>query len=117
MQSLLGLPSGTRVWLAAGMSGLAGIAQVALNATPFEGHVFVFRGKRGDLVKLLWRYLLGAVGMIFLWVCFFEPPYQPASIELDGLSELIEQPKPPEPPENQHQASNKNTLSLLKSGK
>jgi transposase len=61
MQTLMGLPSGTQVWLAAGltdmrkgMSGLAAIAQVSLNATPFDGHVFVFRGKRGDLVKLLW---------------------------------------------------------------
>ena len=61
MQSLLGLPSGARVWLAAGltdmrkgMSGLAAITQLSLNANPFEGHVFVFRGKRGDLVKLLW---------------------------------------------------------------
>jgi transposase len=61
MQTLMGLPSGTQVWLAAGltdmrkgMSGLAAIAQVSLNAKPFDGHVFVFRGKRGDLVKLLW---------------------------------------------------------------
>jgi transposase len=58
---MIGLPAGTRVWLAAGvtdmrkgMDGLAALAQTSLNENPFSGHVFVFRGKRGDLVKLLW---------------------------------------------------------------
>jgi transposase len=58
---MIGLPSGTRIWLAAGatdmrrgMDGLASLVQSALEAKPFSGHVFIFRGKRGDLVKLLW---------------------------------------------------------------
>jgi transposase len=37
-----------------GFDGLAAIAQERLGADPFGGHVFVFRGRRGDLVKLLW---------------------------------------------------------------
>ena len=55
------IPSGTRIWLAAGSTdmrrgfdGLAAIVQEKLVADPFAGHVFVFRGRRGDLVKLLW---------------------------------------------------------------
>jgi transposase len=58
---MIGLPSGTRIWLAAGvtdmrrgMDGLAALVQSALEDNPFSGHVFIFRGKRGDLVKLLW---------------------------------------------------------------
>lgn len=58
---MIGLPSGTRVWLAAGVTdmrkgfdGLAAQVQQALAEDPFSGHVFVFRGRRGDLVKLLW---------------------------------------------------------------
>lgn len=58
---MIGLPSGMRVWLAAGVTdmrkgfdGLAAIVQQVLLEDPFSGHVFVFRGKRGDLVKLLW---------------------------------------------------------------
>lgn len=54
-------PAGTRVWIAAGvtdmrrgMDGLAALAQTALSENPFSGHIFVFRGRRGDLVKLLW---------------------------------------------------------------
>jgi len=54
-------PAGTRVWLAAGvtdmrkgMDGLAALVQTALSENPFSGHLFVFRGRRGDLVKLLW---------------------------------------------------------------
>ena len=37
-----------------GMGGLAALVQTTLAENPFSGHVFVFRGKRGDLVKLLW---------------------------------------------------------------
>ena len=58
---MIGLPSGTLIWLAAGMTdmrrgfdGLSAIAQEKLGADPFGGHVFVFRGRRGDLIKLLW---------------------------------------------------------------
>ena len=58
---MIALPAGTRVWLAAGvtdmrkgMDGLAALAQTTLSQNPFSGHVFVFRGRRGDLVKLVW---------------------------------------------------------------
>ena len=58
---MIGLPTGTRVWLAAGvtdmrkgMGSLAALAQTALELDPFCGHLFVFRGRRGDLVKVLW---------------------------------------------------------------
>jgi transposase len=58
---MIGLPLGTRVWLGAGvtdmrkgMDGLAALVQTTLAKNPFSGHVFAFRGKRGDLVKLLW---------------------------------------------------------------
>ena len=58
---MIALPAGTRVWLAAGvtdmrkgMDGLAALAQTTLAEDPFSGHIFVFRGRRGDLVKLLW---------------------------------------------------------------
>lgn len=61
MQSIVGLPLNTRVWLAAGVTdmrkgfdGLAALVQTQLNEQPFSGHVFVFGGKRGDLIKLLW---------------------------------------------------------------
>jgi transposase len=37
-----------------GMDGLAARVQTALTENPFSGHIFVFRGRRGDLVKLLW---------------------------------------------------------------
>ena len=37
-----------------GMDGLAALVQTTLAENPFSGHVFVFRGKRGDLLKLLW---------------------------------------------------------------
>ena len=58
---MIGLPAGTRVWLAAGVTdmrkgfdSLAAQAQTVLGQDPFSGHVFCFRGRRGDLFKLLW---------------------------------------------------------------
>jgi transposase len=58
---MIALPSGTRVWVAAGvtdmrkgMDGLAALVQTMLAEDPFSGHIFVFRGRRGDLVKLVW---------------------------------------------------------------
>ena len=58
---MIGLPTGTRVWLVAGITdmrcgfqGLSAKLQTALNENPLDGNVFIFRGRRGDLVKVLW---------------------------------------------------------------
>jgi transposase len=58
---LIPVPSNTRVWLAAGVTdmrkgfnGLSALAEKVLAADPFCGHLFVFRGRRGDLVKVIW---------------------------------------------------------------
>ena len=59
-------PSGVRVWLAVGrtdmrrgMNGLSLQVQETLGRDPFAGDLFVFRGARGDLVKILWHDGLG----------------------------------------------------------
>lgn len=64
---MIPVPAGTRVWLAAGHTdmrrgfpGLALLVQETLKADPFAGHLFVFRGKRGDLVKIIWHDGQGA---------------------------------------------------------
>ena len=58
---MIPVPSGSRVWLATGhtdmrkgFDGLAALVQQRLRQDPFGGAVYAFRGKRGDLVKLLW---------------------------------------------------------------
>ncbi|WP_128551576.1 IS66 family insertion sequence element accessory protein TnpB [Escherichia coli] len=79
---MISLPSGTRIWLVAGVTDmrksfnglgeqvqhvLAGVTdmrksfnglgeqvQHVLNDNPFSGHLFIFRGRRGDTVKILW---------------------------------------------------------------
>src|SRR6266851_3119273 len=52
----------TRVWLASGTTdmrrgfdGLALLVQETLKRDPHCGHLFVFRGKRGGLIKVLWH--------------------------------------------------------------
>ncbi|ABE42306.1 IS66 Orf2 like protein [Polaromonas sp. JS666] len=37
-----------------GFDSLAARIQTALTENPFSGHIFVYRGRRGDLIKLLW---------------------------------------------------------------
>jgi transposase len=58
---MIGLAAETWDWIVAGVTdirrgfvGLTGMVQTALEQSPFSGQVFVFRGKRGDLIKLLW---------------------------------------------------------------
>lgn len=58
--------SDVRVWLSVGrtdmrrgMNGLALQVQETLGRDPFAGDLFVFRGVRGDLIKILWHDGLG----------------------------------------------------------
>ena len=58
---MIPVPANTRVWLAAGVTdmrkgfaALAAQAEAVLKQDPFAGHLFVFRGRRGDLVKVIW---------------------------------------------------------------
>jgi transposase len=54
---MIPVPTGVRVWLATGhtdmrkgFDGLALLVQETLRRDPHSGHLFVFRGRRGDLV-------------------------------------------------------------------
>jgi len=58
---MIALPSHTKIWIAAGVTdlrrgftGLSALVQNKLEQNPLSGQVFIFRGRRGDLVKLIW---------------------------------------------------------------
>jgi transposase len=58
---MIALPSHTQIWIAAGVTdlrrgfaGLSALVQTELEKSPMSGQVFIFRGRRGDLVKLIW---------------------------------------------------------------
>lgn len=58
---MITLPAGTQIWIACGVTdlrkgfdGLAALVQTHLAEDPYAGHLYVFRGRRGDRVKLLW---------------------------------------------------------------
>ena len=58
---MLALPSGVRVWIAAGVTdmrkgfnSLAALCEDKLKEDAYTGHLFVFRGRRGDLLKIIW---------------------------------------------------------------
>lgn len=53
--------SHTQIWIAAGVTdlrrgftGLSALVQTKLEKSAMSGQVFIFRGRRGDLVKLIW---------------------------------------------------------------
>jgi transposase len=59
---MIPVPSGVQVWLSTGhtdmrkgFDGLALQVQEVLRRNPHGGHLFVFRGRRGDLIKVLWH--------------------------------------------------------------
>ena len=59
---MIGFPAGVRVWLATGhtdmrrgFDGLALLVQEQLKRDPHSGQLFVFRGRRGGLIKILWH--------------------------------------------------------------
>ena len=63
---MIPVPSGVRVWLATGvtdmrrgMNGLTLRVQEAMGRDPYAGDLFVFRGRRGNLIKVLWHDGLG----------------------------------------------------------
>ena len=63
---MIPVPSGVRVWLAGGvtdmrygMNSLALKVQQGLGRDPHAGDLYVFRGRRGDLIKCLWHDGLG----------------------------------------------------------
>ena len=58
---MIPVPTNTRIWLAAGgtdmrkgFNGLSALAEMVLKQNPYCGHLFVFRGRRGDLIKVIW---------------------------------------------------------------
>ena len=59
---MIPMPSGVRVWIATGhtdmrrgMQGLALQVQEQLKRDPHGGDLYLFRGRRGDLAKILWH--------------------------------------------------------------
>lgn len=59
---MMGWPAGVRIWLVAGVTDmrkgidtLCALVQSALADNPFSGQLFIFRGRRGNKVKVLWH--------------------------------------------------------------
>ena len=63
---MIPIPSGVRVWIATGvtdmrrgMNGLSLQVQEGLKRDPHAGDLYVFRGRQGSLIKVLWHDGLG----------------------------------------------------------
>jgi transposase len=101
---MIAMPSGVRVWLATGHTdmrkgfpGLSLIIQETLKLDPHGGHLFVFRGRRRDLIKVLWHDGQGACLFIkrlergrFLWPSAANGSVSITSAQLGYLLEGID---------------------------
>jgi transposase len=59
---MIPIPGNVRIWIATGhtdmrrgMNGLALQIQEGLKRDPHGGDLYIFRGRKGDLVKILWH--------------------------------------------------------------
>ena len=64
---MIAIPGNVRVWLATGHTdmrrgfpSLARLVQESLKRDPHAGDLYVFRGRRGDLIKVIWHDGQGA---------------------------------------------------------
>jgi transposase len=58
---MIAVPPNTKIWIALGrtdmrrgFNGLSLMVQEQMRMDPWSGHGFVFRGRRGDYIKILW---------------------------------------------------------------
>ncbi len=63
---MIPIPPGVRVWIATGytdmrkgMQGLALLVQQQLKRDPHVGDLYVFRGRAGSLIKIIWHDGIG----------------------------------------------------------
>jgi transposase len=101
---MIGLPPATHVWLAAGvtdmrrgMHGLASLVAQTLGSNAYGGNVFVFRGRKGDLLKVLWADGEGVCLLTkrlergrFVWPAASEGAVHLSSAQLSMLLEGID---------------------------
>jgi transposase len=86
------LPSSIRIFLARepadmrrSFTGLCGMVRDQLGADPLSGHLYCFRNKRGDKLKMIYFDRTG----LAIWYkrlesgCFHWPPCSAASVELN----------------------------------
>ena len=102
--AMIPVPNGAGVWLAAGhahmrkgFDGLALLVQEMLKRDPHSGHLFVFRGRRGGLIKVLWHDGQGMCLFAkrlergrFIWPSSADGSVTISSAQLDYLLEGID---------------------------
>jgi transposase len=63
---VIAIPADAKVWIAVGrtdmrrgFNGLALLVQEKIKMDPSSGHIFVFRGRKGDYIKIYWSDEIG----------------------------------------------------------
>jgi len=105
---MIGAPSASRIWIVAGATdlrrgfdGLCAQVQHQLNESPYSGDLYIFRGRRGDKIKILWYSGDGLVlyykrlsSGIFTWPQVKEGTVSLSAAQLSMLLEGIDGRRP-----------------------
>jgi len=105
---MIGAPSASRIWIVAGATdlrrgfdGLCAQVQHQLNESPYSGDLYIFRGRRGDKIKILWYSGDGLVlyykrlsSGIFTWPQVKEGTVSLSAAQLSMLLEGIDWRRP-----------------------
>jgi transposase len=105
---MIGAPNASRIWIVAGATdlrrgfdGLCAQVQHQLNESPYSGDLYIFRGRRGDKIKVLWYSGDGLVlyykrlsSGIFTWPQVKEGTVSLSSAQLSMLLEGIDWRRP-----------------------
>src|ERR1700716_4086773 len=108
---MIAIPGNVRVWLATGHTdmrrgfpSLARLVQEGLKCAPHIGDLYVFRGRRGDLIKIIWHDGQGACLFTkrlergrFLWPSAVDGAVTISSAQLGYLPSGIDWRNPQEP--------------------
>jgi len=101
---MIPVPAGVRVWLASGVtdmrkgwSSLSLLVQEQMKLDPHGGHLFVFRGRQGGLIKVIWHDGQGACLFTkrlergrFIWPSTTGEPVSLSAAQLGYLLEGID---------------------------
>jgi len=107
---MIPMPAGVRVWLATGHTdmrrgfpGLSLRVQEVLRRDPLSGHLFCLRGRRGNLMKVIWHDGQGACLFTkrlehgrFLWPSVADGAVTISSAQLGYLLSGIDRRNPQE---------------------
>ena len=116
------IPANRRIWIVAGitdmrrgLTSLSGLVQTSLEQSPLSGEVYVFRGRRGDLIKILFHCMAHIRRKFFDLVVAHQSPIATEAVERIRALYRIEEEIRGRPADERRQVRNARARPLFES--